>query len=409
MIDYYETKQHPVTKKMVLDAYKKVRENKGSAGVDEQSLEDFKLKTSANLYKIWNRMTSGSYYPNAVKQVLIPKKSGGTRSLGVPTVCDRIAQQVVKSYLEAKVEASFHQDSYGYRPNKSAHQALDVAKGRCSYYSWVLDIDIKGFFDNIDHELMLKALKWYTQEKWILNYVERWLKAGVFNGNEIESREKGTPQGGVISPLLANIFLHFAFDMWMLKRYPHVPFERYCDDVIIHCSGKEQALMMKMAIAKRMKECKLELNEQKTQIVYCRNQIHKEKYEQVSFDFLGYTFKPRYCPTKKGLSLLFTPCMSTHSKNDVREKIRKLINRSFKGSVQQLAQMLNQKVRGWFQYYCQYNKYTTIDLWYWLNGKVINWVMKNRHFGKRRAVRWLKTIYSTNPDMFIHWQLSHPW
>ena len=409
MIDYYETKQHPITKKMVLDAYKKVQANRGSAGIDDQSLEDFKLNISANLYRIWNRMTSGSYYPNAVKQVLIPKKSGGTRSLVIPTVSDRIAQQLVKSYLEANVEASFHVDSYGYRPNKSAHQALEIAKGRCSYYSWVLDIDIKGFFDNIDHELMLKALKRYTQEKWVMKYVERWLKAGVSNGNGIENRDKGTPQGGVISPLLANIFLHFAFDMWMLKGYSRIPFERYCDDVIIHCSGKEQALLMKLAIAKRMKECKLELNEQKTQIVYCRNQIHKEKYEQVSFDFLGYTFRPRYCPTKKGLSLLFTPCMSMHAKNDVREKVRKVINRSFKGTVQQLAQVLNQKVRGWFQYYCKYNKYTTTDLWYWLNGKMINWVMDNRRFGKQKAVKWLKTIYDTNPGMFVHWQLSHPW
>lgn len=199
--------------------------------------------------------------------------------MGIPTVSDRIAQQVVKSYLEANVEASFHVDSYGYRPNKSAHQALEIAKGRCSYYSWVLDIDIKGFFDNIDHELMLEALKRYTQEKWVMKYVERWLKAGVSNGNGIENRDKGTPQRGVISPLLANIFLHFAFDMWILKGYSRIPFERYCDDVIIHCSGKEQALLMKLAIAKRMKECKLELNEQKTQIVYCRNQIHKEKHE----------------------------------------------------------------------------------------------------------------------------------
>lgn len=409
MIDYYETKQHPVTKRMVLDAYKKVLKNKGSAGIDGLQLADFKLKASANLYKIWNRMTSGSYYPSAVKQVLIPKKSGGSRSLGVPTVNDRIAQQVVKDYLEARVEASFHEDSYGYRPNKNAHQALAVAKGRCSYYSWVLDIDIKGFFDNIDHRLMMKALRRYTQEKWVLNYVERWLKAGVHNGNEILSREKGTPQGGVISPLLANIFLHFAFDMWMSKRFPHIKFERYCDDVIIHCSSKEQTIMIKMAIARRLQECKLELNEQKTQVVYCRNQVHKEKHEQVSFDFLGYTFRPRYCRTKKGLSLLFTPCMSRHSKNDVREKIRGIINRRFKGSVQQLAHQVNQKARGWFQYYCQYNKYTTVDLWYWLNGKVIKWIMENRRFGTRRAVRWLRTIYKGNPDTFIHWQLSHPW
>lgn len=221
MIDYYETKQHPITKEMVLDAYKKVKSKKGSAGVDEQSLQDFGENLSGNLYKIWNRMTSGSYFPPVVKEVRIPKKTGGFRSLGIPTVSDRIAQQVIKSYLEPKVDSSFHSDSYGYRPRKSAHQALEKAVSRSGYYSWVVDLDIRGFFDNIDHTLLMKAVKRYTKEGWVLMYIERWLKAGVSWNGEIAKRTNGTPQGGVISPLLANIFLHFAFDKWMQIHHPN--------------------------------------------------------------------------------------------------------------------------------------------------------------------------------------------
>ncbi len=409
MIDYYETKQHPITRKMVAEAYKKVKENKGSAGADGQSLEDFAEQRSANLYKIWNRMTSGSYYPPVVKEVRIPKKSGGTRGLGIPTVSDRIAQLVVKSYLEPKVEGSFHADSYGYRPNKNAHQALDKAKAQCCYYSWVVDLDIRGFFDNIDHELMMRAVACYTKEKWILKYVERWLKAGVMQDGLIKSREKGTPQGGVISPLLANIFLHFTFDKWMEKNHPNMPFERYCDDAIIHCSSEKQAKFIKQSVAKRMKDCKLELNEDKTQIVYCKNQIHTEKHKAVSFDFLGYTFRPRLCPTKKGTNLLFSPCMSNTAKNAVRQKIREVITRSFKGTIQELAEKLNPKIRGWYQYYCKFTKWTTKGLWYWLNQKMIKWIMKNRKFGKGKSIKWLRNIYQTSPNLFVHWQFVRPY
>jgi RNA-directed DNA polymerase len=410
MIDYYETKQHPVTKKMVLDAYKKVRDNKGSAGVDGQRLEDFASNISANLYQIWNRMTSGSYYPPVVKQVDIPKKSGGTRSLGIPSVSDRIAQQVVKTYLEQTVESSFHPDSYGYRPHKNAHQALEKATANCGYYSWVVDIDIRGFFDNIDHELMMRAVQYYTKEKWVLMYIERWLKAGVWRAGAIAGREKGTPQGGVISPLLANIFLHFAFDRWMQQHHANMPFERYCDDVIIHCTTEKQAQFIKRAVAQRMKQCRLELNEEKTQVVYCKNHIHTEKgHKQVSFDFLGYTFRPLRRPIKNGWKLTYFPCMSTGSKNEVRQKIRRVISRSFKGTVQELARILNPKVQGWYQYYCRYSPWTTRGLWYWLNQKMVRWVMSYRRLPKGRACRWLARVYETSPQLFVHWSACRPY
>jgi group II intron reverse transcriptase/maturase len=408
MIDYYETKQHPITKKMVLDAYKKVKENKGSAGVDGQSLEDFAEERSANLYKIWNRMTSGSYYPPVVKEVRIPKKTGGTRGLGIPTVSDRIAQQVVKNYLEPKVDESFHPDSYGYRPKKSAHQALEQTRQRCNYYSWVVDIDIRGFFDNIDHELMMRAVAQYTNEKWVLMYVERWLKAGVNKEGIISNRDKGTPQGGVISPLLANIFLHFTFDMWMRKHHPYMPFERYCDDAIIHCTTKMQAEFIKFAISKRMNECKLELNKDKTYIVYCKNSVHNEKQDQVSFDFLGYTFKPRYFLTKKGRCLLFNPGISITSMNEVRRKVRKIITRRFKGTIQELAKILNPKIAGWYRYYCEFTRSSSRGLWYWINQKMIKWIMKERKFSKGKAYRLLQNIYKSSPGLFAHWKFVRP-
>lgn len=409
MIDYYETKQHPITKKMVLDAYKKVRENKGSAGIDGQSLEGFAENLAGNLYRIWNRMSSGSYYPAVVKQVLIPKKSTGTRALGIPSVGDRIAQQVVKSYLEPKVDASFHPDSYGYRPHKSAHQALAKATANCGYYGWVVDLDIRGFFDNIDHELMMLAVKQYTQEKWILIYIERWLKAGVFRDGIIEERQKGTPQGGVISPLLSNIFLHFVFDKWMEKYHPNMPFERYCDDAIIHCKTEKQAQFIKAVVAKRMKACRLELNEEKSHIVYCKNMTHTENRKQVSFDFLGYTFRPLRRPTKNGWKLTYFPCMSRSSKNDVRQKLRKIVWRGYRGTIQELAMVLNPKIRGWYRYYCEYSHWTTRGLWYWLNQKMVKWIMKTRKMGKGRAHKWLLRVYESNPRLFEHWYYVRPY
>ena len=301
MIDYYETKAHPITRKMVWEAYKKVKSKGGSAGIDEQSLENYAVKLPENLYKLWNRMSSGSYFPLPVKEVKIPKSSGGSRTLGIPTVEDRIAQQVVKSYLEPKVDSGFHPDSYGYRPGRNAHQAIASAASRCSsYYSWVVDLDIKGFFDNLDHELMMKALQYYTMEKWVLLYVERWLKTGTEGKGGMETREKGTPQGGVISPLLANIFLHFAFDKWMERTYPYIRFERYCDDLIIHAQTEKQAEFIKDKISHRLKECKLELNESKTHIVYCRNDHHQGRHRLMQFDFLGTLLGPGSVGHKRG-------------------------------------------------------------------------------------------------------------
>jgi len=306
MIDYFKTKEHPITGKMILDAFLLVKANRGAAGVDEQSIEQFSCELERNSYKLWNRMTSGSYFPNMVRGVKIPKASGGTRSLGIPSVQDRIAQQVVKTYLEPKVDPTFHQDSYGYRRGRNAHMAIQTAMTRCNRIGWVIDIDIQAFFDSIDHELMMKGLRHYTGEKWVLMYVERWLKAGIIKQDGVMlKRTEGTPQGGVVSGLLANIFLHFVFDKWMEKNHPNIRFEGYSEDIVVHCISRKQALFIEYQIAKRLQECKLKMSEQKTKIVFCRNRQNKKgKHKHTSFDFLQYTFKPRYCPTKYGLRLL---------------------------------------------------------------------------------------------------------
>ena len=409
MIDYYETKTNPITKKMVLEAYKKVRDNGGSAGVDQQGLEGYAKNLQKNLYKLWNRLTSGSYFPSPVREVKIPKKSGGFRSLGIPTVEDRIAQQVVKSYLEPLIDHTFHPDSYGYRPGKSAHHAIETADKRCREFKWVLDVDIKGFFDNIDHELLIKGLERYTKEKWVMMYVKRWLNARILSSeNVIMDRETGTPQGGVISPLLANIYLHFTFDKWIEKHYPHIRFERYCDDIIIHCVSQSQTEFIKRAIAKRFNECKLELNESKTHIVYCKNRFRKEKFKKVSFDFLGYTFRPRLWNAKSGLMLAFSPCMSQQAKKAVRNKIRGMALYRFQVPIQELAKTLNPKLRGWINYYCKYNKWSTHGLWTFVNRRIAKWLWENRKFPIRKAFRWLHGVFKTQPNLFAHWELAHP-
>jgi group II intron reverse transcriptase/maturase len=408
MIDYYETKTHPITKKMVLEAYKKVKSNGGSAGVDQQSLECYAKDLKGNLYKLWNRMTSGSYFPTAVREVIIPKKSGGERSLGIPTINDRIAQEVVKSYLEPKVDHNFHRDSFGYRQGKNAHQALEIAKSRCRRYDWVIDMDIKGFFDNIDHELVMKALAVYTKEKWVVMYAERWLKMGVMRDGKISEREKGTPQGGVISPLLANIFMHFVFDKWMERQFPSLRFERYCDDVIVHCRSQKEASFVKWKITTRLKECKLELNEEKTHTVYCRDLNRREKHKQVSFDFLGYTFRPRLHNTKDGLLLRYGPCMSIKAKTAVVDKLRSLRIHRLKVTIEELSELLNPMLRGWVNYYCTFNKWSTKALWMLLNDRLVKWLKNRRKFNRKRAFRWLKVVYKMRPNLFAHWQIAHP-
>ncbi|MCG8637539.1 MAG: group II intron reverse transcriptase/maturase [Desulfobacterales bacterium] len=318
------TKSFDISKNIVWQAYKRVKANKGAAGVDEQSMNDFERDLKGNLYKIWNRMSSGSYFPPAVKAVAIPKKSGGARILGVPSISDRIAQTVVKMYLEPEMDKCFHPDSYGCRPHKSAIQAVAVTRQRCWEHGWLLEFDIKGAFDNIDHLLLLKALKRHTDSDWVLLYIKRWLKAQLqLPDGELKERTKGTPKGGVISPLLMNLFLHYVFDKWMQIHYLKCPFARYADDGVVHCNTLQEAERLKAVLEKRFKECKLEIHPGKTKIVCCKGDKPWIKYPIMKFEFLGYEFRLRTARARTGrLFTRFMPAISPTSAKAIRKEMR---------------------------------------------------------------------------------------
>jgi RNA-directed DNA polymerase len=304
-----KAKPFDISKQVVVEAWKRVKSNKGSAGIDGQTVEDFEENLKDNLYKIWNRMSSGSYFPPAVKTVEIPKQGGGQRALGIPTVSDRIAQMVVKIHFEPEVEPIFHKDSYGYRPNKSAIEAVGVARQRCWRYDWLVDMDVRKCFNSISHELLMRAVRKHTQCKWVLLYIERWLKGAVQQTDgTLSYGEIGIPQGSVISPILANLFLHYAFDQWMARNYPAIPFERYADDAVVHCKSEAQAQMIKRAIEKRLAECGMELHPEKTKIVYCKDDDRRGNYPNEKFDFLGFTFQARRSKNRRGKHFInFSP------------------------------------------------------------------------------------------------------
>jgi RNA-directed DNA polymerase len=407
-----ELKPFLISKHSVLEAWKRVKANQGAAGIDEESIQDFEHKLKDNLYRIWNRMSSGSYLPPPVKTVVIPKTGGGERKLGIPTVADRVAQMVVKMHLEPKIEPLFHPDSYGYRPFKSAHDAVGQARKRCWKYDWVLDLDIKGFFDNIPHELLMRAVRKHAPEKWVVLYVERWLKAPAQNEHgQLTTREKGTPQGGVASPLLANLFLHYGFDAWMARKNPSIPFERYADDAIVHCRTKKEAESLREAIILRMAECGLELNLQKTRIVYCQDADRRGTHEHEKFTFLGYEFRPRRARNHRGKYFVsFLPAISDKAAKAIREEIRgwKLQLRSDK-SLEDLARMFNPILRGWMQYYGKYYRSMLHPVFRPLNRRLVRWACrkyKKLRDHQRRATHWLRRISIRSAQLWAHWQIG---
>jgi RNA-directed DNA polymerase len=401
----------PIGKRQVWEAYKRVKANRGAAGVDGQTLPEFDEDVTNNLYKLWNRLASGSYMPPAVRCVEIPKANGGVRPLGIPTVADRIAQMVVKQVLEPLVEPVFHDDSYGYRPGKSARQAIAQARKRCWKYAWVVELDIKGFFDNIDHVLLLKAVRHHTQERWVLMYIERWLNAPVqMLDGTLRERTRGTPQGGVISPLLANLFLHYVFDRWMQRHYAGVPFERYADDAICHCHSQSQAQALMDALGQRFAQCGLELHPQKTQIVYCKDVDRRGDYPKTNFDFLGFTFRPRLSKNRWGKTFVnFSPAVSAKAAKAIRQEVRSwnLQNRSDK-ALDDLARMFNAKIRGWVNYYSAFYKSALYPTLRQIDRKLVLWVTrKHKRFRghRRRASHWLARIARKETNLFAHWPL----
>jgi RNA-directed DNA polymerase len=407
-----KAKPFGISKRMVWEAYQWVRANQGAAGVDGETIEEFEKDLKNNLYRVWNRMSSGSYFPSPVRVVEIPKTDGGKRTLGIPTVGDRVAQTVTKMYLEPRVEPYFHGDSYGYRPGKSAIQAVGVARKRCWRYDWVLDVDIKGFFDNLDHDLLKRALRKHTDCKWIHLYVDRWLKAPAqLAGGTLVERSKGTPQGGVISPLLANLFLHYAFDEWMRRSYPSIPFERYADDISVHCRSEKQVRWMWEALGKRLSQCRLELHPEKTKVVYCKDEKRSGHYPDEKFDFLGFTFRPRLAKFREGkYGVNFGPAVSAEAARTMRHTIRSWrVHRKSDKSLSDLSYMFNPILRGWINYYGSYYKSALYPICDQLNCALKQWAMRKFKAlrGKiRRAAHWLGRIARREPQWFVHWQLG---
>ncbi|MPM57246.1 hypothetical protein SDC9_104068 [bioreactor metagenome] len=406
-----ETKPFSIPKRDVMMAFERVKANKGTHGIDGQSIEEFEKNLKDNLYKIWNRMSSGSYIPKPVKAVPIPKKNGGTRILGIPTVEDRIAQMVVKIHLEPLVEPMFYEDSYGYRPNKSAVQALELTRQRCWKRDWVLEFDIKGLFDNIRHDLMMEMVRRHTNEAWIILYIQRWLTTPfqMKDGTQVQ-RTSGTPQGGVISPVLANLFLHYAFDDFMAQEFKSIPWARYADDGIAHCVSLKQAKYLQKRLQDRFEEYGLELNQEKTRIVYCKDDDRTLDYDKTSFDFLGYTFRPRRAKNKWGKYFVnFLPAMSGKAQKAIRKEVRnwKLQHKVDK-KIEDLANMFNPTIQGWINYYTHFYKSEMYAVLRYINSCLIKWVRRKYKSRKhrRRAEYWLGGIALRERRLFAHWKLG---
>jgi RNA-directed DNA polymerase len=402
-------KPFAISKRLVWEAWRRVKANRGAEGVDEESIQVFEANLRDNLYKVWNRMSSGSYMPPPVRAVEIPKKMGGSRVLGVPTVADRVAQTVAYLYLEPEVEPVFHPDSYGYRPGRSAHHALATCRARCWRYDWVLDLDLKSFCDSLDHALVLRAVAHHTDLRWILLYVERWLKAPLqLEDGTLKPRDRGSPQGSAISPVLANIFLHYALDMWLVREYPAVPFERYADDVILHCKTKAQAQVLRDAIIERLAQVGLELNLDKTRIVYCKDSNRTGSHEHEQFTFLGYTFRPRLARSTAGRNFVsFLPAVSDDAAKMMRRTVKRWRLHLWSGlTLADLAQAINSKVRGWINYYGRFYRTELIQTLKLINTYLMRWATrkyKRLRGHPTRTARFLAATAKRDRGLFAHW------
>ncbi len=381
-----------------------MKANKGAGGIDEISLHDFDEDMKGNLYKIWNRMSSGTYFPMPLKEIPIPKKGGDTRVLKIPTIADRIAQTVVKQRIESKLEEHFLNDSYGYRLNKSAHDAIEVTRQRCWKYDWVLEFDIVGLFDNISHELLMKAVNKHVKEKWQVMYIERWLKSTDKNAI------KGVPQGGVISPLLANLFMHYAFDVWVSREFENMAWCRYADDGIIHCKTEKQANFVKQKLSKRMNECGLELHGKKTRIIYCKDSNRRKTYDSCSFVFLGYEFRQRKAKGRGEEFSSFLPAISREAKSDIRKTIKgwRLLWMTNK-TLNEIAEIYNPVIQGWINYYGKYGKRELANVLAHVNFHLCQWLRRKykKFKGKKlRTKMMMERIARENPELFAHWKVG---
>lgn len=399
----------PITYEMVAKAYRKVKKGGKASGIDQESWEDFARQgVEKQLYIIWNRLSSGSYHPSAVREIEIPKKNGKLRKLGIPTVRDRIAQEVIRKFMEEKIDHRFHENSYGYRPLKSSHEALKQVRNNCMNRDWVIDLDISNFFDELDHELMLKAVEAMIEEKWVRLYVSRWLKAKVekADGKQYD-REKGTPQGGVISPLLSNLYLHYTLDKWLDKKYPTIEFVRYADDVVVHCQSMEESEEVLTAIKGRLAEASLSLNESKTKIVYCKDYRRTDKHEQVQFGFLGYSFQPRAIQSKikPGTSFTgYTAEISLENQHKIKRAIREAINwRNTTLEVADIAREINPKLRGWINSYGLFSRKKLHKTMQYVDLRLLKWLRRKHRTGWKQTLGKFQHLYDTQRTLFYHW------
>ncbi|MEV6987584.1 group II intron reverse transcriptase/maturase [Sphaerisporangium sp. NPDC051017] len=403
-------KPFDISKWDVLRAWEKVKENKGGPGVDGVTVGEFEKDLKNNLYKIWNRMSSGTYFPPPVKAVEIPKQhGGGTRILGVPTVADRVAQTVVAMHLEERVEPVFHPDSYGYRPEKSALDAVEKCRERCWKKDWVIDLDVQKFFDSVRHDLLVKAVEAHTSAPWVLLYVRRWLTAPLQqpDGN-LAKRDRGTPQGSAVSPVLANLFLHYALDTWLVREFPTVTFERYADDAVVHCVTERQAHQVLAALRERMTEVGLALHPAKTKIVYCRDGSRCRTYDDTAFTFLGFTFQARTARRKDGtLFVRFMPAISKDALKKISRDVRSWrLHRRIGSTFGRLARTINPIVAGWMRYYGAFYRSALYPLLGRINAYLVRWIQKKHRRLKtiKKARSAYKGITRAYPRMFAHWQ-----
>ena len=405
-------KPFEISKRDVFNAWRQVRANRGAHGIDEQTIREFGESLKDNLYKLWNRLSSGSYFPPAIRAVEIPKRDGTMRQLGIPTVSDRVAQTVVRDHFEKQVEPHFHPDSYAYRRGRSTLDAIRVTRKRCWQYDWVLEFDIKGAFDNIDHELMLKAVRHHTDCRWTILYIERWLTAPLKKADgEIVERKQGTPQGGVISPLLFNLYLHYTFDDWMRRHFPDIPFARYADDGLLHCKTEMEAVSLQEAIGKRLRACNLDLHPKKTKIVYCRDANRRGSSQNIQFNFLGFVFRGRLAKSKVGKYFnSFSPAISTSSAKDIRQQMRDWnLSRWTNAELEDIGEKVNISLRGWWNYYGAFNPSALKRVFSHLNEILVKWaVRKYKRFkgSTYKARKWLRGLSERETNVLYHWQLG---